>query len=131
MEIIKRLLNVVTLASALAFLLACSGWGSALLEYQKEIADQRESCRKVDEARSAFKNSQKPSDLLVKQYGGTPVFDPDEYLCKREIELEIFVYGKNDLGLSAILAVIVLIANYVFFGRITLWNRNNETPTSS
>jgi hypothetical protein len=121
MNIVKRLLNVGAVFAILALVLACYGWARGYNDYTEKLKEKTLACEKqIDFDRKVAERRALPPGQ------SEPFFRPDvsyKYLCEREVESKIFVYGKNDLGISVVIFSAIAVLNYIFFGRFKIWNR--------
>ena len=121
MNIVKRQLNVGTGIALIALILALYGWARGYSVYRGELSAQQIACEKqLDFDRKIAQREAMPSDQRE------PMFIPDvsyQYLCERKVEQNIFIYGKNDFGISVMLFLMIAVLNYILLGKVTLWNR--------
>jgi hypothetical protein len=121
MGIVKRLLNVGAVFALLALVLACFGWARGYTDYIGKLSEQRIACEKqIEFDRKVAERVALPPEQRE------PFFQPDvsyRYLCEREVESQIFVYGKSDLGISVVIFFAIAVLNYIFFGKVKVWNR--------
>ena len=121
MNIVKRLLNVCTVIALIALTLALYGWGRGYSVYRGELSAQQIACEKqLEFDRKIAEREAMPRDQRE------PMFIPDvsyQYLCERKVESNVFVYGKNDFGISVMLILMIAVLNYILLGKVALWNR--------
>ncbi len=129
MNIVKRLLNVIVLYGVFLCGVAVYEWGNAALEYKVALDNQTSACRRVQVARAQWSRSEESIDVLARKFGGEPVFEPDASICKVSPLGEVFAKGREEAAFGLGVLLLIAVLNYILFGRVTLWNRVESSPT--
>jgi hypothetical protein len=126
MNIVKRLLNVL-----LAISIGMVAYGVLIggFAHIKAATDRNKSCEfatsfeqgaaKLEKTNPA-QLTQQQKDLATEVKRRIPILQAQ---CKESIGLNVLMSGKTFLLVASIMAMLVILLNYILFGKITLWNR--------
>ncbi len=129
MNIVKRLLNVVTAAAIAAFLYG-SGQivrdSTAYLTQQKTHCENEQALRRVQEGRLTGQSPFIPPHLEIDADPKHIVLSIKllELMCRNSRTILSVVSPAKTMGTVFVsLLLIVVIFNYIMLGKLTLWNR--------